>query len=47
MIIIKDPEFKLKNDVSPVMTEKSSLELADQDPKRKVSVIRTKASWVG
>jgi hypothetical protein len=46
MIIIKDPEFKLRNDVSPVMTEKSSLELADQDPKRKRMSENSKATLV-
>jgi len=49
MIIVKDAKSNLTNNASSVVTEKSSLELADQDQdqKRKVSVIRTKATWVG
>lgn len=56
MIIIKDSQSKLINDTIPVipqltpaMTEESSLKLATQDQEhqeRKVSVVRAKIVWV-
>ena len=47
MIIAKDSKSNLTNNASSVMTEKSSLESANQDQKRKVSVTRLKVNWVG
>jgi hypothetical protein len=46
MIIVKDAKSNLTNNASSVVTEKSSLELADQDQKRKVSVTRLVIQWI-